>query len=94
MLACDCPSCLFPPVYTPVLAELQQAGLISSEECKMLDDPMYVVGVQSGKSSEVLTKTADVLRRQEFEEVSRLLAGKHADTDPQPCTCGVLYSGA
>ena len=35
-----------------------------------------MVEVQSGKSPEVLTKTADVLLRHGFEEESNLLAGK------------------
>ena len=59
-----------------VLAELQQTGLITSEECEGLYHPRFVVGVQSGKSPEVLTKTADVLNRHGFEEESKLLAGK------------------
>ena len=57
----------------PVVAELVQADLITSEECKALSD---VVAVQSGKSPEVLTKTAEVLLRHGFEEDSNLLAGK------------------
>ena len=90
---CDCPPCPFPPVYTPVVAELQQAGLMNSQECKMLDDPKSIVDVQSDKSSDVLSKTADVLRRHGFEVDSNLLSGELAQT-PIPCTCGVLYSEA
>ena len=63
-------------VSPPVLAELQQADLITSEECRGLYDASYVVGVQRGKSPEVLTKTADVLRRHGFENKSNLLAGE------------------
>ena len=59
-----------------VLAELQQAGVVTSEECEGLYYPGLVVKVQSGKSLEVLTKTADVLNRHGFEEESKLLAGK------------------
>ena len=59
-----------------VLAELQQADLITSEECKGLNYSTGVVRVQSGKSPEVMAKTADVLKRHGFEESSTLLAGK------------------
>ena len=72
---CDCSLCLFSPL-SPVLAELQQADLITSEECRELNDPRHVVGVQRGKSSEVQSKTADVLRRHGFEKESNLLTGE------------------
>ena len=60
----------------PVLVELQQADLITGEECEGMNQPSHVVYVQSGKSPEVLTKTADVLNRHGFEGESNLLAGK------------------
>ena len=66
------PSLLSPPV----LAELQQADLITSKECKRLSDISNVVRVQKGKSPEVMAKTAEVLRRHGFWEESRLLAGR------------------
>ena len=72
MIVLPVPSLLFPPV----LAELLQANLITSEECRGLRNPSHVVRVQSGKSPEVQTKTADVLRRHGFERQSNLLAGK------------------
>ena len=59
-----------------VLVELQQAGVIAPEECEELYDSRDVVRVQSGKSSEILSKTADVLRRQGFEKESNLLTGE------------------
>ena len=66
-----------PSLLSPsVLAELQQADLITSEECEELYDSRDVVGVQSGKSPEVQSKTADVLRRHGFEEESNLLTGE------------------
>ena len=71
-----------------VLVELQQADLITSEECKGLEVSIDVVRVQSGKSPEVQTKTADALRRHGFKETPNLLTGKQT----QPCR--VLYSGA
>ena len=82
MLVCDCPPCPLSPL-SPVLAELQQADLITSEECEVLVyssqgtyDSIDVVRVQSVKSSEVQSKTADVLRRHGFEKESNLLLGK------------------
>ena len=76
---CDCPLCPFPPL-SLVLAELQQTDLITSEECKWLSYTTHVVEIQSSKSPEVLTKTAEVLKRQGFEKESNLLAG----TQTQP----------
>ena len=63
-------------VSPPVLVELQQADLITGEECRGMCHPRHVVDVQSGKSPAVQTKTADVLKRHGFEEESKLLAGK------------------
>ena len=59
-----------------VLAELQQADLITSEECMGLRLLNEVVRVQRLKTPEVMAKTADVLKRHGFEEESTLLAGK------------------
>ena len=84
MIVLPVPSLLSPPV----VVELVQADLITSEECKGLSD---VVAVQSGKSPEVLTKTAEVLSRHGFEEDSNLLAGKQ--TQPLihvPVVCGTV----
>ena len=75
MLVCDCPPCPLSPL-SPVFAELQQADLITSKECGRLDDSSDVVIVQSVKSSEVQSKTADVLRRHGFEKESTHLSGK------------------
>ena len=77
MLVCDCPPCpLSPHSVQAVLAELKQADLITSEECKRLYYSSDVVRVQSGKSPEVQSKTADVLRRHGFEKESTHLSGK------------------
>ena len=79
------PSCVYQSVIVlpvpshlspPVPAELVQADLITSEEYRRLYDPSHVVRVQSGKSPEVQTKTANVLLRHGFEEESKLLAGE------------------
>ena len=72
---CDCPPCPFSPV-SPVLAELQQADLITSQECEGLYNQSVVVRVQSGKSPKVQAETADILSRNGFEKESSLLAGK------------------
>ena len=60
----------------PVLAELVQADLITSEERRGLRYTSDVVEVQRGKSPDVLIKTADVFRRHGFEEESSILQGK------------------
>ena len=73
VLTGDCP---FSPLSPPVLTELQQVDLITSEECRQLYDPDGVVEVQSGKFPEVLTKTADTLWRHGFERQSEFLVGK------------------
>ena len=88
---CDCPPCPLSSLST-VLVELQQANLITNEECRRLDDSRGVVRVQSGKSPEILTKTADVLRRHGFETESIHLSGKQ--TQALIHVYGVLYSGA
>ena len=59
-----------------VCNELQEADLITSDERSRLVYTCDVVRVQSGKSPEVQSKTADVLRRHGFEKESNLLTGK------------------
>ena len=72
MIVLPVPSLLFPPV----LAELQHAHLITSEEYWWMSGISDVVTVQSGKSPEVMSKTADVLKKHGFESKSKLLAGR------------------
>ena len=72
-----------------VLAELQQAELISSEECGGLHNISGVVDVQKGKSTEVMSKSAEVLRRHGFEKWSRLLAGRQSRPS-SICLCYVV----
>ena len=85
------PSLLSPPV----LGELQQADLITSEECKRLRydwetyDMSNVVDVQKGKSPEVMFKTAEVLRRHGFEKESNPLAGRQSRPS-SICLCYVV----
>ena len=98
MIVLPVPSLLSPPV----LVELQQADLITNEECKRLSDISDVVEVQKGKSPEVMSKTAEVLRRHGFEEESRLLAGRQSRPslsflnpiqckDKGPCRVALLF---
>ena len=74
MIVLPVPSLLFPPV----LAELQHADLITSGECKRMSDISDVVTFQRGKSPEVMSKTADVLKRHGFGSKSKLLAGRQS----------------
>ena len=53
-------------IVNAILAELQQAGLITSEEYKRLSNISDIVDVQRGKSPEVMSKTADILRKHRF----------------------------
>ena len=75
---CYCVTVLsVPSLLSPsVCNELQEADLITSEERARLVYTHDVVRVQSGKSPEVLTKTADVLRRHILPRTANLLTGK------------------
>ena len=86
------------PLSPAVLVELQQADLITSEEYKRLQvryDWLHrygisdVVEVQKGKSPEVMSKTANVLRRHGFEKESKLLAGRQSRPS-SVCLCYVV----
>ena len=59
----------------PVLTNLQHTDLITNTECTSLSDISDVVKCQSVKSPEVMSETAEVLRRYGFLEESKLLAG-------------------
>ena len=75
MLLCDCP--LAPSPLSPsVRDELQEADLITGDECERLVYTSNVARVQNSKSPEVLTKTADVLRRHGLSSIANLLTGK------------------
>ena len=52
-------------------------------------DMSGVVDVQISKSSEVMSKTAEVLRRYGFEKESRLLAGRQSRPS-SICLCYVV----
>ena len=78
-----------PLLSPPVVTELQQADLITSEECSRLYDISDVVRAQRGKSPEVVAKTADVLRRHGFEKRSRFLEGRQSSPS-SVCLCYVV----
>ena len=83
MIVLPVPSLLSPPV----LAELRQADLITSGEYEELRYVSDVVRVQSGKSPEVMSQTAEVLRRHGFKKESRLLAGRQS----RPSSISLCY---
>ena len=61
----------------PLVAELRQGGLITSEESERLSENFDdVVRIQICKSLEVVIKTSDVLRRHGLEKESKVLSGK------------------
>ena len=83
MIVRSVPSLLSPPV----VVELQQANLITSVECKWLQLVQYycgscdlsdVVRIQRGKSPQVMSKAAGVMRRHEFKTESKFLAGRQS----------------
>ena len=76
----------------PVVTELKQAGLITNAQCRGLDEISGVVWAQSGKSPEVVAKTADVLDKHGFEEESRLLEGRQSAPHPFACVIVVQWS--
>ena len=79
------PSLLSPPV----LGELRQADVITSEVCEELYGIRDVVDIQKGKSPEVMSRTAEVLRRHGFDEQSILLAGRQSRPS-FVCLCYVI----
>ena len=85
----------------PVVVELQEADLITGEEYGWLQlvqcycsscDLSDVVRVQRGKSPEVMSKTAGVMRRHGFESKSRLLAGRQSRPSFICLCCVVQWS--
>ena len=59
-----------------MLADLQETGVITREESVILTDISHVVRVQSGRSPQVMVKTAEVLRRHGYEEEYKCLTGR------------------
>ena len=56
-----------------------------------LSDISGVVRVQSGKSPEVMSKTAEVLRRHGFEKESNFLAGRQSRPSFISRVCACLW---
>ena len=76
----------------PVLAELQQAHLITYEECDYVEDIDDVVALQREKPSEVQVKTAEVffklgLQTEEMKE----FAGKWIHSISPSALCVLLH---
>ena len=70
--------------------------MITTEERKRINSLQDLVGIQSKKSLGVLINTAEVLKRNGFEEESRLLSGKqtctsHSCAPVYCCTCSGSY---
>ena len=73
MIVLPVPSLLSPPV----LAELQQAHLLTNEECDDVWDIDDVVALQRKKPSEVQVKSAEVLLKHGLQtDEAKLFAGK------------------
>ena len=72
-----------------IRTQLRQINLITFEEYWRFNDISDMVKVQRSKSSDVMFKTADVLRKYGFEEESRLLAGRQSRPSSL-CLCYVV----
>ena len=68
----------------PVLLELQQANLITSEERERLKNLSGLVRAQCGKPFEELAITVDLLRRYGCNEEFDFLAGEQTYVHPNP----------
>ena len=87
----DCvASILFP---LSVVADLQQANLLTSQSGIILMEPMDVVKVQCHCSPEVVPKSAEVLRGHGFGKVSNILLGNERQTRAlaSTVTCIMLH---
>ena len=73
---CYCPPCSRSPL-SPVLAELQKAKLITSEECKGMSDANSIIIVQSSKSKAAISASAPILMELGFKEESAFLSGMY-----------------
>ena len=49
---------------------------MTNEECQKLDYINRVVGVQSGKSPEMISQTSEILQKHGLEMASNLIAGE------------------
>ena len=79
---------LVPPLFSPpVLAELQQGNLITSDECKRLSEVWQVHNVLRVKTPTTKSRSAEILLKHGYQEVSALLSGKHLYSIPQLFSC-------
>ena len=75
---------LVPPLFSPpVLAELQQGNLITSEECEGLYRVGDVHDVLCVKTPNVKSRSAEILLRHGYQEESAFLSGKQLYSIPQ-----------
>ena len=81
-----CPPCPFFLFHT-ALAELQQAGFLTSDECKG-----YFIHAVSGKPPAVVSQACEILMRHGFETESKLIAGKQMFC--KLSVFGCTYNGA
>lgn len=75
-----------------VLAELQQTDCMTSEECKRLYYLYRVVGVQSTKSTEVVSQTSEIMKKHGLEKESKLLPGKWMYSRSSVFGCALEWS--
>lgn len=66
------------PLLSPVIAQLEDAGLDTSAGCRILLDPTCLVEVLSRKPPEVVARTNEILKTTRFkcEKEFRVLDGK------------------
>ena len=83
---------MFPVHPLPVLAEVQQAYLVTAEECKWLQDCDDLAILFSGKSPDMVAQSNEILKKHGFDEMSKFLAGKLILVVPQLFSCVWLYS--
>ena len=79
---------LVPPLFSPpVLAELHQGSLITSDECKGLSTVWKVRNVLRVKTPTIKSRSAEILLKHGYQEVSAFLSGKHLYSIPQLFSC-------
>ena len=64
-----------------MLSELYENKLITSEdvqEMKRMEGDLMtiVVSIQCGKEADIITKTAEIIRKHDFTEESKILTGR------------------
>ena len=79
---------LVPPLFSsPVLAELQQSNLITSDECMGLYEVWQVCNVLRVKAPNIKSRSAEILLKHGYQEESEFLSGKHLYSIPQLFSC-------